>query len=131
MPEFECLGGAEPEQVVIAAAHQLGRGRAVVGRGQSANHRHRNSRELALHQVGGRGDLIGHRHLGDKQFVAVRIKGAGIGVEHRHPCRPDRRVGLPVAPGSAHRVGDHDADFGPRAKRRTQSGGATVRVDRK
>lgn len=39
------------------------------------------------------------------------VDGAAVVVEHRQPRGADRGVGLPVAPGPAHRVGDDDGDL--------------------
>ena len=82
----------------------------VVAAAQPAHHRDRDAGELALHQIGGGGDLVGDGHLGDEEFVAVRVVGARVAVQHRQPGGADRGVGLPVAPGPPHGVGDDDAD---------------------
>ena len=126
------LVGAQPEQVVGAGAHQRRGRRAVVGRPQSAHHRHRHTGQLALHQVGRRGDLVGDGHLGHQQFVAVAVARPGVAVQHRHPGRADGGVGLPGAPRPTHGVGDQHGDVHTRPP--TQGGaqprGAGVRIQR-
>ena len=57
------LGGAEPEQVVGAAAHQIAARGAVVGDRQSTHHGNRYAAELALHQIGGGGQFVRDRDL--------------------------------------------------------------------
>ncbi len=54
----------------------------------------------------------------------------GVTVEHRQPGGADRRVGLPVPPGPAHRVGHHDRhlDAQPFPDAGPEPRGAGVRV---
>ena len=127
----EGFGGAEPEQVLLAGSQQLPRRRAVVGDGQPAHHGHRHRGQFALDQIGRRGDLVGHRDLGDHQLVAVLVDGARVAVQHGQPRGAHRGVGLAVAPGAAHRVGDDhgDGDAQPVAQSGPQGSGTGVGID--
>ena len=127
----ERFGGAEPEQVFLAGAQQLSRRRAVVGDGQPTHDGHRHRGQFALDQIGRGGHLVGDRDLGDHQLVAVLVDGARVAVQHRQPRRAHGGVGLAVAPGAAHRVGDHhrDRDAEPVAQSGPQGGGAGVGID--
>ena len=111
------LLGAEPEQVLLAGPQQGAGVGSVVAQGQSAHHRDRDAGQLALHQVGRRGDLVGDGDLGDEQFVAVPVVRPGVAVQHRQARGADGGVGLAVAPGPAHGVGDDHADGDARAAR--------------
>ncbi len=57
---------------------------------------------------------------------------AGVAVQHRQPRGADGEVGLAVAPGPAHGVGDHHADRHPEAiaQPEAQRRGTGVGVDR-
>ena len=86
--------------------------------------------ELALDQVGRRGHLVGQRHLRDQQLVALGVDRAAVAVQHGQARRPDRGVGLPDPPATAHRVGDDHGDVDPEQlpQRRPQPRRAGVRV---
>ena len=123
--------GAQPEQIFGAGSQQLPRRRTVVGHGEPAHHGHRHRGQFALDQIGGRRDLVGHRDLGDHQLVAVPVDSTRISVQHSQTGRADSGVDLTVAPGPAHRVGDHhrDVDAQPVAQTGAQRGGAAVGID--
>ena len=84
---------------------------------ESSNKRHTLAREILF------GTLLPQ---------ALLIVFAGIAVQHLQAGRADRDVGLPGAPGPAHRVGDDDADLDaePLAQRGDQRRGAAVGIDR-
>ena len=87
---------------------------------------------LPFDQVGRRGDLVGDGDLGDDQLVAVPVLRPRVAVQHRQAGGADREVGLAVAPGPAHGVGDDhaDRDTEPFAQPGPQRRGAAIRVGR-
>ncbi len=127
---FECLVGAQPEQVLLAAPDQILCGGTVVDRVETADDCHRNPAELALDQITRGGEFVGESDGGDEQLVALRIVRAGVAVQDRQARRADRGVGLADAPRAAHRVGHDDGDGHPeqRVQLLTQRGGAGVGI---
>ncbi|CFS32244.1 Uncharacterised protein [Mycobacterium tuberculosis] len=130
--QLERFGGPEPEQVVGARPQQLPGCRAVVGHAEPTHHRHRRRGQFAFDQVGGRGDLVGDCDLGDHQLIAVWVADTGIVAQHRQTGSADCGIGLAVAPGASHGVGDDhgDGDAEPLAQPGAQGCGTGVRIDR-
>ena len=92
----------------------------------------RQSRRLALHQIGRSGDLVGDARHGDDERAALGIRPAAQILEHVHSGGPDRGVGLAFAPcaaeGVRHDHADLDAEQRPQARR--EGAGRGIRIHR-
>ena len=125
-PRGQHLGRAVPEHVLRGRPDQRLGARAVGLAdqvGQAPDDRHRDAGELALDQVGGGRHLVRDgrdRHL---KRPAEGVRLAAVVAQRRQPGDADRRVGLAVPPGPAHRVGDHHG-HGDAAAGRAARGGS-------